>query len=316
MERSELIAHRNTLGSEVSSRSVCAAIVSFHPGTRILETISEVLAQAQALVVIDNGSSLSELHFLREASRALGFHLIENGENLGIAEGLNQGARWAKSKNYSCIIFFDQDSKITDGLIEQLFVTWNFHPQRERIASIHPKYINPDTGAEPFVRRARDGGPVVSMTSGALMPSWIFDKIGWFASEYFIDCVDFEYCFRIRAAGYIVADSRDAVLLHAAGNAKASENILGFTFRPTHHNAMRRYYISRNRIALYRKYFRVFPRWILQSMYDNLRETLKCFIGEPGRRRKFRSFLLGTWDGMIGRMGKRNLDVDASLNTD
>jgi len=35
--------------------------------------------------------------------------------------------------------------------------------------------------------------------------------------------------------------------------------ILGFTFRPTHHSTMRRYYLSRNRIVVFRKYVTVFP---------------------------------------------------------
>jgi rhamnosyltransferase len=68
---------------------------------------------------------------------------------------------------------------------------------------------------------------------------------------------------------------------------------------------MRRYYMSRNRIAVFKKYFPIFPRWTLQSMYECFRETIKCFLGENNRYQKFRVFLLGTWDGLIGRMGKR-----------
>ncbi len=41
-------------------------------------------------------------------------------------------------------------------------------------------------------------------------------------------------------------------------------------------------------------------------MYQSLRETTKCFIAEQNRARKFRNFLLGTWDGLTGRMGKRD----------
>jgi rhamnosyltransferase len=289
----------------MTAQSVCAVIVTYHPSVRILENISKVMAQVQELVVVDNGSDAGEVNLLRSASRDLGYQMIENRENLGIAEALNQGVRWARSKGYAWVILFDQDSAITDGFMGQMFATWEAHPERERVGSIHPKYVDPVTGVEPAVRRAPDGGPVMSLTSGALMPTWVFDKIGWFASEYFIDCVDFEYCFRIRAAGYLIADSRQAVLLHAAGRADRTLSFLGFSFRPTHHSAMRRYYMTRNRILLYRKYFRVFPNWVLQSMYDSLRETIKCFVGEPERARKFCNFLLGTWDGLTGRMGKR-----------
>ncbi|HEY1255450.1 MAG TPA: glycosyltransferase family 2 protein [Terracidiphilus sp.] len=284
--------------------SVCAVIITYHPNASMLENIYSVLAQVRQMVIVDNGSSADELDPLRNASRDHGFHLIENGENLGIAEALNQGVRWAKSEGYPWVILFDQDSKITDGFIEQMFTAWEVHPDRERVSSIQPRYVEPEIGVEWEVRRARDGGPITSMTSGSLMPVWIFDKIGGFASEYFIDEVDTEFCFRMRAAGYHITDSRQAVLMHASGHPKKF-SILGYKFRPAHHSAVRRYYMSRNRLVVYRKYFLVFPVWVLYSINVALRETIKCFLGEDDRPRKFRNLLLGTWDGLVGRMGKR-----------
>lgn len=267
--------------------------------------MSAIASQTEGMVVIDNASDPQEQVFLRQKSEVLDFELIENDENLGVAEALNKGVLWARRKGYRWVILFDQDSKITESFVHQMFVTWESHPDRDRVAAIHPRYIDPKTGIEPMVLRADDAGPIMSNTSGALMPTWIFDRIGGFAAEYFIDCVDFEYCLRIRSAGYLIADSKEAVLFHEAGDAEQKTSFLGFSFRPTHHNATRRYYISRNRIALYRKYFLVFPRWMLRSMNVSLRETVKCFMGERDRPRKFRNFLLGTWDGFTGRMGKR-----------
>lgn len=285
-------------------RGLCAVMVTYHPSAAIVGNLPKVLAQVEGLVVIDNGSTDDEIMALRSSQQKLGFHLIQNKENLGIAEALNQGVRWAKSAGYSWVLLLDQDSHLTDHFVGSMLATWEIHPQRERIASIHPSYVDPDTGMRQKTRRARDGGPVVSLTSGALIPVWVFDKVGLFSSNYFIDYVDHEYCFRIRAAGYLIADSTTAVLLHSAGHPQGS-SIWGFEFRPTHHNAIRRYYISRNRVAVYRTYFAVFPSWIARSMYDDLRETIKCFLGEEDRGRKARNFLRGTWDGLTGRMGKR-----------
>jgi rhamnosyltransferase len=288
----------------MTGQSVCAVIVTYHPSAVMLNHMSDVLAQVQGLVVVDNGSAAVELGLLRATSQTLGFHLIENRENLGVAEALNQGIHWARIKGYPWVLLFDQDSRVTDGFVRQMFAAWESHPDRERVVSIHPKYVDPETGIEPAVQRARDGGPVVSFTSGALMPEWIFDRIGWFASEYFIDFVDWEYCLRIRAAGYLVADSRQATLLHAPGD-PARTTILGYTFHPSHKSAMRRYYISRNCIVFYRKYFRSFPWWVLRGIYGQFKDTIVSLIAEENGARKFRSFLLGTWDGLTGRMGKR-----------
>lgn len=270
----------------------------------MLENFRTIADQVGGIVIVDNGSSSDELAMLRDTSRTWGFRLLENSENLGIAEALNQGVRAAKEGGYSWVILFDQDSSINPGFVDQMFETWSDHPQRDRVAAIHPKYRDPKTGRELFVRRAKDGGPITSMTSGALMPLWAFDRIGWFASEYFIDCVDTEYCFRIRAAGYLIADSAHAELLHAAGNSQV-RTIMGFSFQPSYHSAMRRYYMARNRIVVFRKYVAIFPRWAFISLCDSLRETIKCLLGEPDRSVKFSRFLLGTWDGLTGRMGKR-----------
>jgi rhamnosyltransferase len=289
----------------MTTQPVCAVMVTYHPDAAMLENMSNIRGQVQELVVVDNGSNADEVRALRITSRDLSFHLIENGENIGVAEALNQGGRWAKSQGYPWVILFDQDSKITEGFIHQMFAAWESHPDRERVGSIHPRYADPDTGMEVPVPRTIDGSPVLPMTSGALMPLWIFDRIGWFASEYFIDLVDWEYCFRIRAAGFLVADSRHARLLHAAGS-PAKTTALGRTLYPSHHSATRRYYISRNCIAFYRKYFFIFPGWIFGCIHRQLRDMLVCSIAEEDRARKFRNFLLGTWDGLTRKMGKRD----------
>lgn len=288
----------------MTEQSVCAIIVTYHPAPEMLENVARILDQAEGLVVVDNGSSESEIAIWRNASRERHFELIENSENLGIAEALNQGVRWAQSQGFPWVVLFDQDSKITPAYLEAMFKSLEAHRERERVVAVYPNYKDPDTGKEVVMRRAPDGGPIAAMTSGALMPVWIFDKIGLFQSDYFVDEVDHEYCFRSREAGYLLADSRQAVLLHQIGHPR-SKTFLGMKFTPTHHNAVRRYYMSRNRLVLYKRYFFVFPRWVLGSISDSIIETVKCFLGEENRGRKLRNFLLGTWDGLIGRMGKR-----------
>jgi rhamnosyltransferase len=288
----------------VTGESVCAVIVTYHPSATMLEIVPRVLAQVDGLVVVDNGSNTHELIPLRAAKEAFGFQLIENGENLGIAEALNQGVRWVKSNDFGWVIFFDQDSQLSEGFVGHMFAAWRAHPDRERVGSLHSRHVAPNTGVEVWVPRTRDGSPILPMTSGSLMPVWIFDKVGWFASEYFIDVVDWEYSFRTRVAGYAVADAKDAALFHTPGNPVESV-LLGHTFRPSNHSALRRYYLTRNRIVFYRKYFRAFPAWVLSTAYHQFKETIVCLLVEPNRIGKLRNMFLGAWDAFRGRMGKR-----------
>lgn len=291
--------------SEKTQGSVCGVVVTYHPTACMVENLSTIRAQLGALVVVDNGSNEHEVEALRLAGLSKSIQMIENKKNLGIAEALNQGVRWAKTQAFDWVVLFDQDTRITHGFIEHMLAAWRGHPQRERIGSIHARHVTPKTGKEVWVTRSRDGSPILPLTAGSMMPMWIFDKIGWFASEYFIDVVDWEYSFRTMAAGFLVIDAKHAILLHEPGHA-AEIRALGHTFRPSHHNAIRRYYLTRNRIAFYKKYMARFPRWILDSAYQQFfKETIMCLIAEDNRLRKFRSIVLGIWDGILGKMGAR-----------
>jgi rhamnosyltransferase len=289
---------------EALTLRTCAVMVTYHPNDSTQKNILKVMPQVGGMVVVDNGSTEAELTPLRSISQQPTLTLIENGENLGIAAALNQGVLYARTLGCSWVILFDQDSEVTDGFVEQMLDTWSFAAGREMVAAVHPRYVHPVTGVEPWFRRAADGGPFTSMTSGCLMPIWIFDKIGLFATEYFIDLVDTEYSLRIRAAGYRIIDSKQAVLLHTAGNPQRHRLLWIIPFTASHHSSMRRYYISRNRVVLFRKYWRRFPGWTGATVLESLKETMKCFVGEADRWQKIRSTWRGVRDGFAGKMGK------------
>lgn len=290
--------------SEVLASHTCAIMVTYHPDDATQKNIGKIMPQVGGMVIVDNGSDETELSPLRRIGELPKVTLIENGENLGIAEALNQGVLHAKSLGFSWVILFDQDSEATDGFMTQMFETWSLAPDREHVAAVHPRYVHPVTGVEPWYPRADDGGPFTSLTSGCLMPVWIFDKIGLFASEYFIDLVDTEYGLRTREAGYRLIDSKQAILLHTVGNPQRHRLFGIIPYGTSNHNSLRRYYYSRNWVVLFRRYFRTFPSWTGTGALGAMKETMKCFVGEANRLQKIRSVLHGVYDGFSGKMGK------------
>jgi rhamnosyltransferase len=270
----------------------------------MLGNLADIIAQVSGLVVVDNGSTIDEVSALRAAHEALGFHLIENSDNLGIAEALNQGVQWARSKSFPWVLLFDQDSRITDGFVDSMFRSWRADPRRDLVVTVQPRYVDPITGHASVIHRTSDDCPLYSMTSGSLLPTWAFDTVGWFASDYFIDYVDVEYSLRARARGYVLIESRDAVLLHRAGNPSTHRLFGVISYRPLNHSAQRRYYMTRNRIVTARRYYYKFPRWAMEDMLQISKEITKMLIGENDRRKKVRAMLRGAIDGIAGRMGK------------
>jgi rhamnosyltransferase len=94
----------------------------------------------------------------------------------------------------------------------------------------------------------------------------------------------------------------DVLLEHRLGSLRAAKFlwIRGFV---TNHSALRRYYISRNRIVLWRRYAAQRPEWVWNDIRDYFRELLLIMVCEQKRWAKLRLTACGWRDGICGRMG-------------
>jgi rhamnosyltransferase len=287
----------------MSALGVCAVMITFRPQAAVLENLATVRPQVEGLIVVDNGSAAESLRALHAAARELDFKLIENGVNLGIAAALNAGVRWAKAEGYQYVSLFDQDSTVTEGFIAAMRAAYESHPRRDKVAVVTPSQVEKSTGRARGHRWAKDGGPLVAITSGSLMPITLFDQCGWFQEELIIDCVDHEYCFRARSQGYTLAECRKAVLLVAVGST-TSHRAFGMTMSARHYNATRRYYMTRNRLVMVRRFWRQQPAWCCRTLQDIFQDAIKVVLLEEGRWGKTRNTVRGIYDALGGRMGK------------
>jgi rhamnosyltransferase len=286
-------------------RSVCAVIVTFHAAPEHLANVIKVRPQLRKLVVVDNGSSPEALACFRLASEQAEFHLIENGENLGVAAALNIGIRWAKSQGCDWVIFFDQDSTASDRFVENLLSTYDSEPARDRVGTLAPIYIDKISANEIPVESSKTGQILTVSTSGSLIPVSVFDRCGYFREDFFIDQIDYEFCLRIIVAGYIIVQCADAKLIHSLGERKEYGVGGKQLLVSTHHNAQRRYYIMRNRVVVLRLYWQKFPSYCFNLFTVTWKDTIKILMVEQDKSEKLRSTAKGLVDGVLGRMGKR-----------
>jgi rhamnosyltransferase len=287
----------------MATNGVCGVMVTFFPPEGVLQNVAAIRSQVEALVVVDNGSPVIELDNLRAVREELRFTLIENGDNRGIAAALNIGVRWARARGYRWIALFDQDSLTSDGMIDRMIRKYDLSLHCKNIAIVMPKHIERHSSVwiRPFV--ASDGNPLFAITSGSLIPSQTFALCGEFEEDLFIDCVDIEYCLRARSLGWTICLCEEAILYHAVG-APQRRRLWGIrTLRTLNHRAERRYYIARNNIVMFRRYWRQFSRWCFDDLVSVTKEFAKVILIEKNRRRQLSMIALGTLDGMRGRMG-------------
>lgn len=288
----------------MTENNVCAIVVTFHPDTEVLDNLSKLRRQVQALVVVDNGSPEASICLLREASSQLEFELIDNAENLGIAAALNIGIHWAERHNFKWSILFDQDSAVTEGFMIAMLRTYEISPKRERLAIVAPRYVDKRSGAAIFQGATEDGALETAMTSGSLTPVALFRELGYFQEELFIDAVDYEYSLRLRWRGYLIEECNDAILLHSPGNPTVVRFCGIRLFQTANYSPLRRYYQDRNRIWVVRRYWKKFPFFCLKLFKYSLHEQIKTILGESRKWDKCYYAVVGIMDGLRGHMGK------------
>jgi rhamnosyltransferase len=258
-------------------------------------------------VVVDNGSKPAVIESLRRESERVGFRLIENGENRGIAAALNTGIRWAIDNDFEWVVLFDQDSAIPEGYIDGLLASVESETDQERIAIVAPQYRNPvQDGLYRSRFSAQDGTPLEIMTTGSMLPTRIFEKCGWFEEALFIDQVDHEFCFRIREHGYRLLVCENMTIDHLPGSPRGLK-LLGIKWIALNdYSPARRYYQTRNGLIMARRYKDRYPLWSRKTRNDILwKNPLKILLAESRRWEKLVNVARGVIDAFLGRMGKR-----------
>ncbi len=293
--------------------SLCAVVVTFHPDAAVAENLRAVVGECGLTLVMDNGSSDEDRARLASVPSA---QVIPLGRNLGIATALNRGVARAAELGFSHAILFDQDSRPDCGFAAALVATAAAHP---RAAVVVPRIV--EQGAAPrlyrwarrhaalpffFQRVACEGVdlPEVTMaiTSGSLVEIDAWRALGGVDETLFIDYVDTDHCLRVVQSGRTIAVSAGAVLLHRLGD-RRERRLAGLTLRPTNHAPFRHYFMARNRVHLWRRHAGARPDWAVFDFSYMLYNTFRVLASEEARWRKLNAMVLGTWDGLLGRLG-------------
>jgi rhamnosyltransferase len=290
-------------------KNVCAIVVTYHPDEAVWPNLAAIRRQVDRVVVVDNSADAVTAERLSTLAAEGGYEVILNPENLGIAAALNAGAARAIARGYEWLATFDQDSRVPDGFVATLLGQLAAFPNRDRVAIVSPLYVDRFLGTVSSPSMRLNGGldeavPVrVTASSGNLVRARAFEALGGLRADFFIDCVDFEFCLRARRAGWLVLEARKARLEHAQGRAERRKLLWR---RPVVNDypAERRYYQARNRLILIARYATFDPSWIFRDAFGYTCDTVKMLLFCRERPRKIRAMLRGVAHAFTGRRGR------------
>lgn len=301
----------------VPSSTVVGVVSAFNPDRENVENIAWLFKYVTRVVVVDDGSS-ADVGDVLDEMRALGAEVLRLEQNSGIASALNTGIKHARRLwNPEWIVTMDQDSRFSGDYVAAAMSAAAASPDASTIGMIcaqsHNHVLLPVLGGpeEPEV--------FDPMTSGSVVRSSTFDRIGYFNEDYFIDCVDSEFNARIREAGLRAIAGPGCNLDHSLGQARPM-TILGWHARIGakklfiyYHSPFRVYYITRNSLVMARTYFARQPAWVLRRIYMEIQSHVVRFVFGPNRRKHLRAAVAGVRDALRHRMGRIDPRLAARL---
>lgn len=282
----------------------CAVVVTYNPSPDVLENVRLLGGQVGHVVVVDNTAASKDPAVLHQVEQLEACTVLRNRSNLGIATALNLGIRHAIALGFPWIITFDQDSRVPEGYMEAMFATYRQAAGHCRVGMLCPRYRDPRLDVFLYTSRAASGNVLACMTSGSMFQAATFQQFGPMEDDFFMDYVDHEFCLRLRAAGFQIIQCPNAVLAHSLGRI-TRHRLLGKSYTTTNHSAKRRYYITRNRLVLIRRYYSIDRAWAMGELKGLFVETIKILLAEQDKLSKARYICLGIYDALRFRMGPR-----------
>jgi rhamnosyltransferase len=290
---------------------VIAVVVAYHPKAGELEaSVKGLLQNFKAVVVVWNGPHPFKVPTCLKHKR---IHLLDMKDNVGLARALNEGIAKAFQLGAAWVYLSDQDSNLPPDFKKLMVEYSDFIPKGFKVATIGPRYFNEITHDKNRfiqmsllrVNRVNPGHDKLYLeaeyliTSGSFLSRAAFLEVGPMREELFIDFIDIEWGLRAKRMGYQAIALPCVTIHHRLGD--FGFNFLGMIF-PIH-SPLRIYYFFRNAIYLYKRRY-IDLNWKLVDGTRNIFRFLFYAVLVKPRLKYMGMALLGTYHGIIGRMGK------------
>lgn len=273
---------------------IAAVVVLYNPGDDVSDNISSYLDQVEVVYAVDNTVSPSP-SFAERITAIPRVRYLSNRTNLGVATALNMAAANALADGYHFLLTMDQDSKAAPEMVGNLLRIMAGDPARTGIVS--PFHITTASKSPPAAPEYQE--VMTPMTSGCLLNLDVYQVVGPFRDDLFIDFVDNEYCLRLRKRGFRVLRVNRALLHHTVGDTRMYGPLVA-----TNHPPLRRYYKTRNRFLVNTLYRDDFPGHCLFDRVRLVKEIGSIILFEREKGAKLRMMWRGYMDYRRGRFGR------------
>ncbi len=297
-----------------------AVVVTYHPNLSELRTLLiETSPQVDSILIVDNSALQNQLH-LDSFNDFKNVNLITLGDNMGIAYAQNIGLEYCIKNGAKFALLLDQDSVPLPDMVAKLKARFvELDGKSTNIAAVAPVTLDARTKIKSYFLVGRFGLPyrykpskysnpksVINagfvISSGSLVSLSAVSQIGGKRSNYFIDHVDTEWCYRARMNGYSLIGAHDALLKHSLGDEVKWVWLFYIRYIP-YHSPLRDYYMFRNTIFCIKDTKQLIV-WRMLLVFRLFQFVLYFLIFAPDKIARAKMMIRGLIHGLKGIDGK------------
>lgn len=298
-------------------RKAVFAIVVTYNRCLLLEKCLQALLQQTALlsgiVLIDNASTDGTEAWLRQSGMLdhSSITYVRMNENTGGAGGFYEGIRQALEAGADWLWMMDDDAEpATDALHELMRIAVNPSNVYGSLAIQGEDTAWATTLLKPAKRVVHK---VVDVPEASCVQSLPFlgfmihrnlvERIGLPDVGYFIAADDVEYCMRAEQAGAEIVVAGQSRISHPKSE-RYTVNIFGRSLVCLRLPPWKRYYDTRNRLLIAKKYYGY--AWLTKTIPGSFVRLFSALCYERHRAAQLWAFTAGFIDGVLGMKGRRH----------
>lgn len=262
-----------------------AVCVVFNPVVdEYIDNLKHYVSFFDELIVVDNSNNINHTLMQRlSVFENVSYIPLEKNKGIGYAQniGINH-----LSKSIDKICFFDQDSWVSEENLNKVTALLSIESTYGLLA------LSTKESSQIEDNKIVEVDEVIS--SGSVILREVFEKLGRFDEELFIDFVDYEFCWRMRKAGYHLGIVTGTELVHQTNSSQVYKHTISSPFR--------NYYAFRNAIILL-KQRRVFNRksYVVSLL---IKRVVFEIVFNSKRWSRIRFINRGICDGIKGKGGE------------
>lgn len=210
---------------EKNSIDIIAGIILYNPDVDFLKKNLEILKRNSIKTVLFDNTEYTDNNKVKdEFENQEDIIYISENKNFGMSIALNRIMEIAKESNFNWCITFDQDTEIPDNIFEE----YSQYLEDKSVGIITPqlmdkrrKYMKLYEGDEKYSLIDQ------AITSASCTRVDVWEKVGKYDEELFIDLVDTDFSKRCIAKEYHIYRINSVILNQQFGDIQYKDNMMG-----------------------------------------------------------------------------------------